>query len=75
MKAYSKMEKIMMQFGIRLTKEDGSLRNVVDVIEDLYLKTNSMEIQRMLYDFSEEEKESNIFDDARGGNYEQPINS
>ena len=59
----------MKKYGIELRDENGELRNVVDVLEDLYLKTNGSNINRMFYEFSEEEMYANIFDDARGRSY------
>jgi len=63
------LEKILKKHGIELFNEDGTLRNVVDVLEDLYLKTNSTEIRYMFFEMSEDEKYVNIFDQARGRGY------
>lgn len=63
------LERILQKHGIEIKNTDGSLRNVVDVIEDLFLKTNSQEIKYMFFEMAEDEMHRNIFDDARGRTY------
>lgn len=63
------LETIAKKYGITLRDKDGNLRNVVDVLEDMYLKLNLDEFLRLMYEISEEEKYSNIFDEARGRGY------
>lgn len=63
------LEKILSKRGIKLRDERGELRNVVDVIEDMYLRMNLTELHRTFFEMSEEELTANIFDDARGRRY------
>ena len=63
------LEKILKKHNIALYNGDGSLRNAVDLLEDLYLKTNASEISYIFYEVAEEEMRANIFDDARGRTY------
>ncbi|RLI51916.1 hypothetical protein DRO61_01155 [Candidatus Bathyarchaeota archaeon] len=63
------LETIMEKKGIALFKIDGSLRNVVDVLEDMFLRLNTSEIKMMFFEMSEDEKYANIFDNARGRSY------
>lgn len=69
MKGYSKLEQIFIQYGIKLTDEDGESRNLYDVLEDMYLKLNGTDMNRLFFEISESEIESNVFDDARGWGY------
>ena len=63
------LENILNKYGIRIKNADGTLRNTIDVIEDMYLKLNAHEFSRIMQEFIEEEKYANIFDDARGRPY------
>ena len=63
------LEKIMNKRGISIRDEKGALRNLVDVLEDMYLKLNGREVNMMFFEMSEEEREANIFNDERGRAY------
>lgn len=69
MKNYSNLQKIYQQKGIELHNEDGSFRHVVDVLEDIYIKLNSSEFIEIGINIMEEEKNYNLFDEARGRPY------
>jgi len=63
------VEQIFYKYGIKLRDRDGNLRNLIDVIEDMYLKLNGREFTQIMYEITEEEKFDNIFDLARGRAY------
>lgn len=63
------LNKIFKKRGIELYDNQGEFRNPIDIIEDMYLKLNSLEFTILMRDIEEEEKYSNIFDKARGGKY------
>lgn len=59
------LEEVFATYGIQLRNLDGSLRNLIDVLEDMYLKLTPMEFHKLTFELAEEEKYSNIFDQAR----------
>lgn len=63
------LEEVFANYGIALRNEDGSLRNLIDVLEDMYLKLAPYEFHKLTYELSEKEKYSNIFDQARKRGY------
>lgn len=63
------LEKIFKKYRIDLRDKNGNIRNVVDVLEDMYLKINPTEYNQIMFEVMEEEKYANIFDDARGRDY------
>jgi hypothetical protein len=63
------LEDIFKQYGVRLRDDEGNLRNLIDVIEDIYLKLSPSEFNRIMREITEEEKYSNIFDAARNRQY------
>ena len=63
------LNKIFKERGIELYDDKGELRNPINIIEDMYLKLNSLGFTLLMRDIEEEEKYSNIFDKARGGKY------
>jgi hypothetical protein len=63
------LEQIFDKYGISLKDSTGEMRNAVDIIEDIYLKLNAAELKFLLFEISEEERDANIFDDARGRKY------
>lgn len=67
------LEKILKKYGIPLRDQEGNIRNVVDVLEDFYLKVSASEYNKIMYEVSEEEKYYNIFDDARNRKYKENI--
>lgn len=64
------LEKIFIKYNIKLRKENGRLRNVVDVLEDMYLRLGGSDFSTIMNEVQEEEKEQNVFDRARGRKYE-----
>ncbi|MFW5889542.1 MAG: hypothetical protein ACOCUD_04095 [Bacillota bacterium] len=65
------LEDIYAKYGINLRDSNGNLRNVVDVLEDMYLKLNYHEFIKLQYEISEEELRNDIFDDSRGRKYKE----
>lgn len=63
------LEEIFAAYGIQIRNTDGSLRNLIDVLEDMYLKLTPNEFNRIIFEISEEEKYSDIFDQARQRKY------
>jgi hypothetical protein len=63
------LEKIFMQYGIELRNSEGDLRNLIDVLEDMYLKLSSFEFTKIMFEIGEEERFENLFDLARGRAY------
>ncbi len=63
------LKEIFEKYGIEIFNERQELRNVIDVLEDLYLSISSLEFSRIMFEISEEEKYSNIFNNARGRIY------
>jgi hypothetical protein len=63
------LEDIFKKFGIDLLDEEGNLRNLIDVLEDMYLKLNSFDFTKLMYEISEEEQYADIFDKIRGHRY------
>ena len=63
------LNEIFKKRGIELYDDQGELRNPIDIIEDMYLKLNSLQFTMLMRDIEEEEKYSNIFDKARGREY------
>jgi hypothetical protein len=63
------LEEVFAAHGIQLRNSDGSLRNLIDVLEDMYLKLGPRDFNKLTFELSEEEKYSNIFDQARNRYY------
>jgi hypothetical protein len=63
------LEEIAKKYGIDLRDSDGDLRNVIDVLEDMFLRLSTAEYLKLMFEISEEEKNYNLFDDARGRKY------
>lgn len=63
------LERIFKKHNIDLKNKDGSIRNAIDIIEDMYLKLNSVEFNYIMFEIMEEERYGNIFDEARGRSY------
>lgn len=64
------LEDILQSYSIPLT-QNNKLRNVVDVLEDLYLKISTNEYIRLMSDISTlETTQGHIFDQARNKPYE-----
>lgn len=65
------LNEIFKRRGIELYDDQGELRNPINIIEDMYLKLNSLEFTLLMREIEEEDKYSNIFDKARGGVYNE----
>lgn len=63
------LKEIFLKKGISLFNSKGELRNVIDVLEDMYLKLDAREYISLMIEAQEEEKYANIFDDARSREY------
>jgi hypothetical protein len=63
------LEFIYKSYGINLKDSKGELRNVVDVLEDIYLKLNTADIIKLMETIRVAELESDIFDELRGRKY------
>lgn len=63
------LEKILKKYGIELKNKSGSIRNAVDILEDMYLILNPAEFGKIMFEVMEEEKYANVFDDTRGRKY------
>lgn len=63
------LEEIFMKYGIKILNDKGEARNAIDILEDLYLKISPSEFSKITYEISEEEKYSNVFNNARGRRY------
>lgn len=64
------LNKIFEKYGVSLVNNAGELRNVVDVIEDMYLKLSTEEIKIIMREIAAAEMDSNLFDKLRGREYE-----
>lgn len=64
------LEEVFASHGISLRNSDGTLRNLIDVLEDMYLKLSPAEFGRLTFELSEEEKYSDIFNQARSRGYQ-----
>lgn len=65
------LNEIFKKRGIELYNDQGELRNPIDIIEDMYLRLNSLEFTMLMKDIEDEDKYTNIFDKARGGKYNE----
>jgi hypothetical protein len=65
------LEEIARKYNIELRDSDGDLRNVIDVLEDMFLRLSTAEYLRLMFEISEEEKHYNLFDDARCRKYRE----
>jgi hypothetical protein len=63
------LEEITKKYNIDLRDSDGDLRNVIDVLEDMFLRLSTAEYLRLMFEIAEEEKHYNLFDDARARKY------
>lgn len=60
------LEGIFRKRGITLYHEDGKQREVVDVIEDLYIRLNPRELISLFFEIGEEEDlGNNLFEEQR----------
>jgi hypothetical protein len=69
-KKFQTLSDILQDKGIKLCNKDGSLRNVIDVLEDMYLKMSPNEFMYLVDEISRtESKEGHIFDKERNRLY------
>lgn len=66
MKERMVLDKIFRKKGVPLTNEDGTFREVPDIIEDMYMRLNAFEISKIMFEIEEEERFTNVFNEARG---------
>lgn len=64
------LNKIFKKYGVPLVNSAGELRNVVDVIEDMFLKLSTEEIKNIMNEIAAGELEEDLFDALRGRKYE-----
>lgn len=64
-----KLVEIFEKRGIKLFNGNGEVRNAIDIIEDMYLKLSTVDFVFMMREIEDDEKEVNVFDEARGGKY------
>ena len=63
------LEEIMKKYGIDLRDIRRDVRNAVDILEDMFLKLSTSEYVKLMFEISEEEKNYDLFDMARGRKY------
>jgi hypothetical protein len=66
---FNELDRITKTKGLNLYNKDGSLRNVIDVLEDMYLILSIKNYLEIMQEIQEGEVYSNIFDDARKRKY------
>lgn len=59
------LNEIFNKYKISLIDREGELRNVIDVLEDIYLKMTPVEVATLTFEIGEEELHKNLFDEAR----------
>lgn len=64
-----KLEDLFLKHKIKLKDEDGDFRHPIDIIEDMYLKLNGIEFNKLCYEISEEELKNDIFNECRMRHY------
>lgn len=71
-KRFQTLNDIFQDKGIELCTKDGKLRNVIDVLEDMYLKMSPNEFMYLVDEISRtESKEGHIFDKERNRLYKE----
>lgn len=64
------LNQIFKKYGVPLIGKSGELRNVVDVIEDMFLKLSTEEIKNIMNEIAAAEQKEELFDALRGKKYE-----
>lgn len=59
------LEDIYKRYGIKLRNERGFLRNAIDVLEDLYMKCTTRELEEIRDEIWYEEQRQEIFEEER----------
>ena len=63
------LEGIFNKKGILLKNNDGNYREVIDILEDMYLRLSPSQLTSLFYEIGEEEEMgNNIFQGARNEN-------
>lgn len=65
-----RLEHILGKHGIHIKNSNGTMRNVVDVIEDLYLQISRDEYYNIMMEIAIAEVDFSVFDNSRGRPYE-----
>lgn len=65
-----KLEQIYGRHGIYIKNADGSFRNVVDVLEDMFLQISRDEYYHIAVEIAAAEVHEDVFDNSRGRKYE-----
>ena len=63
------LDEIMKKHGIDLRDARGDIRNAVDILEDMFLKLSTSDYVKLMFEIAEEEKNYNLFTDARNRKY------
>ena len=58
------LEQVLVEFGIHL-KDKNTLRNPIDVIEDLYIRISPADWKEIVHAIAAQERIHNIFENAR----------
>jgi hypothetical protein len=58
------LEELLKDFGIHL-KDNGQLRNPIDIIEDLYMRIAPVDWKEIVHAIAAQERIHNIFENAR----------
>lgn len=58
------LEELLGDFGIHL-KDNGQLRNPIDIIEDLYMRIVPVDWKEIVHAIAAQERIHNIFENAR----------
>lgn len=59
------LEELLKQFGIYL-KDEGQLRDPIDIIEDLYIRISPADWKEIVQAIAAQERIHNIFQEQRG---------
>jgi hypothetical protein len=63
-KMHKTLEELLKEFGIHL-KDKNTLRNPVDIIEDLYIRISPADWKEIIHAISAQERVHNIFQNQR----------
>lgn len=66
---FNNLDRIARKYEINLFNKDGTLRNTIDVLEDMYSKMTAKTFSQMMYEIQEEEFCGDLFNQARNKKY------
>ena len=66
---FNNLDRIARKYEINLFNKDGTLRNTIDVLEDMYSKMTAKTFSQMMYEIQEEEFCEDLFNQARNRKY------